>query len=84
MFYRRYGSGEVDDVVDEKRGEMGFGIVDDGEFCCIITSDGELFGVVDPAQVAAFVLLKLGTAAVRVGEPVDCFRGEIKLSRREA
>ena len=44
----------------------------------------ELFGVVDPAQVAAFVLLKLATAAVRVGETVDCFRGEIKLSRREA
>ena len=40
MLHRRYGSGEVDDVVDEKRGEMGFGIVDDGEFCCIITSYG--------------------------------------------
>ena len=53
MFYRRYGSGEVDDVVDEKRGEMGFGIVDDGEFCCIIISDGELFGVVDNGIVVS-------------------------------
>ena len=53
MLHRRYGSGEVDDVVDEKRGEMGFAIVDDGEFCCIITSHGELFEVVDNGIVVS-------------------------------
>ena len=31
----------------QKNGEIGLVIVDNGEFCCIISSHGELFGVVN-------------------------------------
>ena len=46
MFYRRYGSGGIDDVANEKRGKSGFAIIDDGEFYSIVGSHGGLFGVV--------------------------------------
>ena len=45
MFHRRYGSGGIDDVEDEKTRKSGFAIVDDGEFCCVVGPHGELFGV---------------------------------------
>ena len=36
MFHRRYGSGGIDDVADEKTWRPGFVIVDDGALCCIV------------------------------------------------
>ena len=47
MLQRRYDSVGVDDVADEKTGKLGFAIIDDGEFCGIVGSHEELFGVVD-------------------------------------
>ena len=38
-------------MVDEKTGRAGFVIIDDGKFCCIVGSHGELFGVVDDGIV---------------------------------
>ena len=38
-------------MADEKRGKAGFAIIDDGEFCCIVGSHGEVFGVMDDGIV---------------------------------
>ena len=45
MFHRRYGSGGIDDVADEKTWKPGFVIVDGGELCGIVGPYKELFGV---------------------------------------
>ena len=46
MIHRRYDSGRVDDLMDKKTGKAGFTIIDGGEFCCIVGSHEEAFGVV--------------------------------------
>ena len=35
----------------KKTGKAGFTIIDDGEFCCIVGSHGELFGAMDDGVV---------------------------------
>ena len=51
VFHGWYCSGGVDGSVDEKMWIADFAIVDVFEFCCVIYSRGELFGMMNDSIV---------------------------------